>query len=151
PTFQEVYAAALAILAGGAALFAPTWRVPRTFPSSIWLWLISLAAGLASLLPWLWVGALGGGLGAILSIAAALAVGWFAARWLWPLMEVGGRIRNRWGRTATTGLVVGVGLAALVAGVGQPGIDVLALIALPPLGFVAAALARPSLTALVGV
>jgi subtilisin family serine protease len=152
--FHEVYLAVLALVAAGAAILGPAG--PRADPPGppigrTWLALISLAAGLACLLPWLWLGALGGTLETVCAAAAALAVGWLASRRLSGLFAVGAGIRNRWGRTAVTGLVVGVGFTALLAGVGAPGINVLALVALPALGFVAAALYRPSLVALLGV
>ncbi|ABP52756.1 peptidase S8 and S53, subtilisin, kexin, sedolisin [Salinispora tropica CNB-440] len=159
PVQHEAYLATLAGTAGLATLLihrlvahriAPTGpegesdrhrrRAPR--PASVTL--LGLAGGLALLLPWVWVGALGGLLETLLAVLAATAVGGLAAALLpaafWPH------------RTADTpprpvrlvlvgGLVAGVVLLLLGAGVGQSGAQLPLLLTLPPAGFALAALA----------
>ncbi|GAA3274735.1 S8 family serine peptidase [Dactylosporangium vinaceum] len=153
PTYHELYLAVLAALAAGAALVhrlvggRPERRIEpdRRLP---WL---SLAAGLLLLLPWLWVGALGGVTETVLALVAALAVAWLAAR---PLLALTVRFAgggNAWGRAALGGLLAGVGLAGLAAGVGEPAVQLLALLSVPPVAFALAALRRlgvPSVIAL---
>lgn len=107
-----------------------------------------IAAGLALLLPWAWVGALGGLLETVLTVAVAAATGWFAA----TLLD--GRFWTAYQRTAGErpasgprpvllgGLVAGVALVLLAAGIGQPGTQLALLLVLPPTGFALAAL-RP--------
>ncbi|MFI5906176.1 S8 family serine peptidase [Dactylosporangium sp. NPDC051541] len=153
PTYHEVYLAVLAVLAAAAALGhrLVTGRLERRGEPDRWLPWLSLAAGLLLLLPWLWVGALGGATETVLALVAALAVAWLAAR---PLLALTARISaggHAWGRSALGGLLGGVALAAVVAGVGEPAVQVLALLCVPPVAFVLAALRRlgtPSVVAL---
>ncbi|GAA4726645.1 S8 family serine peptidase [Phytohabitans rumicis] len=120
---NELYLAALALLAGaGTAVLRKGWPT---------LSLPGLAGGLAVLLPWLWIGALGGLLETVLAVAAAAAVGWLAS----TMLDLG----NRYG-VVLGGLVGGVALLLLAAGVGQGGAQLAAMLVLPPLGFAAAAL-----------
>jgi subtilisin family serine protease len=143
-TYREVYLAVLALVALVLALLSRHQKAEN----DPWL---SIACGLIVLAPWLLLGALGGLVETILAAAACLAIGWLSSRRLAPLLGVGQSLRNRWGRMAVTGLVLGVGLAGVATGVGQNGIDVLELLVLPAVGFVAGGLARPSLTALVAI
>jgi subtilisin family serine protease len=150
--FHELYLALLALLAlGGAAVLRR--RSYGNVPP--WVVLLALAAGLAFLTPWLWTGALGGVFESLLAVASALAFGLLASKVLTPLVYVASGIRNRWGRAVLGGLVSGVGLTSLAAGIGQWGVQVAALVALPAVAFTAAALATGSgqitLTPLVGV
>ena len=106
----------------------------------------AIAAGLALLLPWAWIGALGGPLETVLAIGTATAVGWFAGTLLdgrfWAAYQ-----RHSDGRPAggprlvlLGGLVAGVALAVLAAGIGQPATQLAELIIMPSAGFAAAAL-----------
>jgi hypothetical protein len=124
--FNEAYLAVLTVLAlvtvrrrGAAGTIGP-----------------GLVAGFASLLPWLLLAALGGLLETALALVAAGAVGWlaasFLARTLWQPGGPPGVLRG--------GLVAGVALVPLAAGVGGTGVHLLEILVLPPLGFVAAAL-----------
>src|SRR5690242_1889315 len=142
-TYREVYLAVLALVA--AVLAVVSRRATKGDP---WL---SAAAGLVILLPWLWLGALGGAVEMVLAAAASLAIGWLCGRRLAPLLAVGAGIRNRWGRMAVAGLVLGVALTGVATGIGLSGIDVLELFVLPAVAFVAGGLARPSLTVLVAI
>lgn len=119
---NEMYLAALTLLAlvGAVAL-----RRPRPEVS-----LPAVAGGLAMLLPWFWTGALGGALETTVAVAAAAAVGWFAAN------AVDGAYQS----VFVSGLVVGVALLLVAAGTGQSGAQLAAMLVLPPLGFAAAAL-----------
>ncbi|WP_432834332.1 S8 family serine peptidase [Dactylosporangium sp. CA-092794] len=152
-TYHEVYLALLAALAAIAAAIhtTVTGRLERRDPPDRWMFWLSLAAGLLLLLPWLWVGALGGAVESVLALAAALAVGWLATR---PLLALTGRAatgRNPWGRAGLAGLLAGVGLVPLAAGVGEPAVQLLALLCVPPVAFALAALrskGEPSVVAL---
>ncbi|MFC4997213.1 S8 family serine peptidase [Dactylosporangium cerinum] len=140
-TYHEVYLAALAVT---AAIAASVWRAVRgrAERSDGWLLWLSLAIGLVALLPWLWVGAFGGLVETLVAPFAALAVAWLAARPVSALAALGGPLRNTWAGTAVGGLTAGVGLVTFVAGVGEPAVQLLALVAVPPLAFAVAALAR---------
>jgi subtilisin family serine protease len=149
-TYHELYLAVLAVLAAitAAVHMTITGRRERADGRLFWL---SLAAGLLTLLPWLWVGAFGGPLETVLALLAALAVSWLAVR---PLSALAGRAatgRSRWGSVVLAGLLTFVGLVPLAAGIGEPAVHLFALLALPPLAFVLAALhrmGRPSVVAL---
>jgi subtilisin family serine protease len=155
-TYREVYLAvlalvalalALALLRGSSAKNRPgDHNFPEVVPKDEWL---SIACGLVILAPWLWLGALGGLVETVLAAAACVAIGWLSGRRLAPLLSVG--LSNRWGRMAITGLLLGVGLAGVATGIGQNGVDVLELVVLPVVGFVAGGLAKPSLTTLVAI
>ncbi|SBT52233.1 S8 family serine peptidase [Micromonospora narathiwatensis] len=105
--------------------------------------LLAVAAGLASLLPWAWVGALGGALETLLAGLAAAALGGLAGALLdatfWARFAVGTPPRPA-RLVLVGGLVAGVALLPLAAGAGQSGAQLPALLLLPPLGFVLAAL-----------
>jgi subtilisin family serine protease len=131
PTYREVYLVVLALV---ATALAGVPRRPSIDPPAVW-------AGILLLLPWLWAGALGGAVETLCAAGAAAAIGRLAARRLPELAMIGGGVANRWARTALAGLVLGVGIVGLVAGVGEPGIDLLALVAAPVVGF----LRRPGL------
>lgn len=106
---------------------------------------LAAAAGLVLLLPWLWLGALGGLLETVLAATAALAVGNLAAAVL------GGRYWAAYGArpdgerhpvrvVLLGGLTAGVALSLLVAGVGQLGSQLAALLVVPPAAFTVGAL-----------
>ncbi|WKU04000.1 S8 family serine peptidase [Micromonospora sp. HUAS LYJ1] len=116
---HELYLSVLAVLAALGVLIARNRRPAehRTVPAGI-------VAGVGLLLPWLWVGALGGPVETALAVIAAGAVGWLAAAVLAPAYP-------------GNGLVLGVGLVLIAAGVGQPGSN-LAVLALAPAGFAVA-------------
>ncbi|MGW0436726.1 S8 family serine peptidase [Micromonospora sp. NPDC003197] len=107
-----------------------------------------IAAGLALLLPWAWVGALGGLLETVLAMAVAAAAGWFAATLLdgrfWTAYQRPTDRRPASGPRPVLlgGLVAGVALVLLAAGIGQPATQLALLFILPPAGFALAAL-RP--------
>ncbi|MEV4515040.1 S8 family serine peptidase [Dactylosporangium sp. NPDC049525] len=140
-TYHEVYLAVLAATAAVAALVhrAVQGRAER---SDRWLLWLSLTVGLVALLPWLWVGALGGPVETVLAALAAVAVAWLAARPVSALTAIGEPLRSTWGGMAIGGLTAGVGLVTLVAGVGEPAVQLFTLVAVPPLAFALAALAR---------
>ncbi|NJC15956.1 subtilisin family serine protease [Micromonospora profundi] len=105
--------------------------------------LLAVAAGLALLLPWVWLGALGGLLETVLAVLAAAAVGVLAATLFdaafWSTFAVG-RPPRPTRLVLVGGLVAGVALLLLAAGVGQSGAQLPALLTLPPAGFALAAL-----------
>ncbi|GAA2604334.1 S8 family serine peptidase [Dactylosporangium fulvum] len=149
-TYHELY---LAVLAIAAAIVAAVHRAVtgRREHADGWLFWLSLAVGLLMLLPWLWVGSFGGQLETVLALLAALAVSWLATRPLSALAAIAVHFRNNWVGAIVGGLVIGVGLAALAAGVGLPAVQLLALLAVPPVAFALAALhrkGRPSIVAL---
>lgn len=169
PVQHEAYLATLAGTAGLAALvihrlvthrIAPTGpedepdrrrrRAPRPAPVT----LLGLASGLALLLPWVWVGALGGLLETLLAALAAAAVGGLAAALL-PAAFWSRRSTDtppRPGRLVLVdGLVAGVVLLLLGAGVGQSGAQLPLLLTLPPAGFALAALAAAARRTATGV
>ncbi|HEY3010619.1 MAG TPA: S8 family serine peptidase [Micromonosporaceae bacterium] len=111
--------------------------------------LLAIAAGLAALLPWLALAGLGGALETALAVTAAAAVGGLAGEILnvdfWaPYAEP----RRPSGRPSAVrlvlvgGLVAGVALVLLAAGVGPAGVQLAELIVLPPTALAAAALQR---------
>ncbi|MGI5179343.1 S8 family serine peptidase [Dactylosporangium sp. CA-152071] len=140
-TAHEGYLALLAVTAAVAATVhrAVRGRAPR---SNGWLFWLCLAIGLVALLPWLWVGAFGGQVETVLAALAAVAVAWLAVRPATALADAGSSIRSVWGGTAIGGLTAGVGLVTLVAGAGEPAVQLFAMVAVPPLAFALAALAR---------
>ncbi|WP_433055418.1 S8 family serine peptidase [Dactylosporangium sp. CS-033363] len=153
PTYHELYLALLAALAAGAALVhrLGTGRVERRGEPDRWMVWLSLAAGLLLLLPWLWVGALGGATETVLALVAALAVGWLATRPLLALTSRAVTPGHRWGGAALGGLLAGVALVPLAAGVGEPAVQLLALLCVPPVAFALGALRQagtPSVVAL---
>ncbi|MEV8513484.1 S8 family serine peptidase [Dactylosporangium sp. NPDC051484] len=153
-TYHEVYLAALAALAAvtAAVHMTVTGRLERRIQPDRWMFWLSLAAGLLLLLPWLWVGSLGGVVETVLALVAALAVAWLATR---PMLALTSRVAtcggSGWGRAALAGLLAGVGLTPLAAGVGEPAVQLLALLCVPPVAFAFAALrhkGEPSVVAL---
>ncbi|MEH0934268.1 S8 family serine peptidase, partial [Micromonospora psammae] len=128
---------------------AGRWAARRPGPVT----LLGVAAGLALLLPWAWLGALGGLLETLLAALAAAALGGLAGALLdgafWSAFTVGGRLRLA-RLVLVGGLVAGVALLLLGAGVGQSGAQLPLLLILPPAGFALAALhaaaARPART-----
>ncbi|AYF31335.1 peptidase S8 [Micromonospora tulbaghiae] len=147
PVHHEAYLAALAVTAAALALAAV--RLGRVRPPVVVdavpegrfgpVSLLAIAAGLAVLLPWAWVGALGGALETLLAGLAAAALGALAGALLgagfWAAFGPGpARL------VLVGGLVAGVALTPLAAGAGQSGVQLPALLLLPPLGFVLAAL-----------
>ncbi|WFE62574.1 S8 family serine peptidase [Micromonospora sp. WMMD714] len=101
--------------------------------------LLAVAAGLALLVPWVWFGALGGLLETVLAGLAATALGLLAGALLgdrfWSPFTGDGPPRAA--RTVLVGgLVAGIVLLLLVAGTGQSGAQLPALLYVPPLGFV---------------
>ncbi|MFF5178704.1 S8 family serine peptidase [Micromonospora sp. NPDC000316] len=105
--------------------------------------LLAVAAGLALLLPWAWLGALGGLLETALAAVAAAALGMLAATLLdatfWSRFAVGRPPRPA-RLVLVGGLVAGVALLLLAAGVGESGAQLPNLLTLPPAGFALAAL-----------
>ncbi|MFJ8688491.1 S8 family serine peptidase [Micromonospora wenchangensis] len=100
--------------------------------------LLAIAAGLALLLPWVRFGALGGLLETVLAAFAATAVGLLAGALLgdgfWAPFTGDGPPRSA--RTVLVGgLVAGVVLLLVVAGVGHSGVQLPALLVVPPVGF----------------
>jgi hypothetical protein len=111
--------------------------------------LLAIAAGLAALLPWLALAGLGGALETALAVTAAAAVGGLAAE----ILHLGfwapyAARRPGTGRPSAVrlvligGLVAGVALVLLAAGVGHAGVQLAELIVLPPTALAAAALQR---------
>ncbi|WP_425412680.1 S8 family serine peptidase [Micromonospora halophytica] len=105
--------------------------------------LFGVAGGLALLLPWVWVGALGGLLETLLAGLAAATLGTLAGSLLggafWARFTVGtppapARL------VLVGGLVAGVVLLPVAAGVGHSGAQLPLLLVLPPTAFALAAL-----------
>ncbi|WP_121400063.1 S8 family serine peptidase [Micromonospora sp. M71_S20] len=156
PVHHEAYLAALAATAALAALVlralarraaVTTPRVPaavaaRQVPASA-ATLLGVAGGLALLLPWAWLGALGGLSETVLAGLAAAALGVLAGALLdnafWSRFTVGEPPRPT-RLVLVGGLVAGVALLLLAAGVGQSGAQLPLLLTLPPAGFALAAL-----------
>ncbi|SCG77160.1 Subtilase family protein [Micromonospora echinaurantiaca] len=107
------------------------------------LTLLGVAAGLVLLLPWVWLGALGGPLETGLAALAAAALGALAGALLdagfWAPFAVGEPPRPA-RLVLVGGLVAGVALLLLAAGIGQSGAQLPLLLTLPPAGFALAAL-----------
>ncbi|MQA25507.1 MAG: S8 family serine peptidase [Micromonosporaceae bacterium] len=163
-THHELYLAALALVAGGIALAAqlvrrrnrpaPQVRQPdgsvtaELVPEPVaepapWdaVWL-GFAGGLATLIPWLWIASLGGLMETVLAALAAATVGAAAGTVLgasfWrPLTGL-----PRWQLVLGGGYVSGVTLLLLASGVGVSGVTLAAMLAVPALGYAAAALQR---------
>ncbi|MFV2099614.1 S8 family serine peptidase [Micromonospora sp. LOL_024] len=159
PVHHEAYLAALAATA--TLLAVVTNRLPRrvldpgrsaagpaepeagpeTRPSVVTL--LAVAAGVALLAPWVWLGALGGLLETVLAGLAAAAVGALATVLLdaryWGRFEAGEPPRAT-RLVLVGGLVAGVVLLLVGAGVGQSGAQLPLLVTLPPAGFTLAAL-----------
>jgi subtilisin family serine protease len=157
PVHHEAYLGALALVATlltvvtarlpshvlGPGRHAETGRPERLGGQQSVPAALAVAAGLALLLPWVWWGALGGLLETILAGLAAAAVGVLAA----TLLDV-----RFWGRFEADepprparpvllgGLVGGVVLLLIGAGVGHSGAQLPLLVTLPPAGFALAAL-----------
>ncbi|MFY1596750.1 S8 family serine peptidase [Micromonospora sp. WMMD737] len=156
PVHHEAYLAALAATAALAALVlralarraavatarVPASAAPRRAPASA-ATLLGVAGGLALLLPWAWLGALGGLLETVLAGVAAAALGVLAGALLddafWSRFTVGEPPRPA-RLVLVGGLVAGVALLLLAAGVGQSGAQLPLLLTLPPAGFALAAL-----------
>ncbi|MFY1634497.1 S8 family serine peptidase [Solwaraspora sp. WMMB335] len=105
--------------------------------------LLAGAAGLAVLLPWVWFGALGGALETVLVGTASAAIGWYAAELLAPGLwaAIGRHGTASPARVILVGgTIAGVGLLLLAAAIGQPGLQLAAMLVLPPLGYAAAAI-----------
>ncbi|GAA2520465.1 S8 family serine peptidase [Pilimelia columellifera subsp. columellifera] len=103
-------------------------------------WWPGLAAGALMVTPWLWLGAFGGIVETLAAALAAAALGWLCAgllRPVWPHFAPGGGAR----RVLLGGLVAGIALLLVGAGVGLPGPHLATMAALSALGFAAAALA----------
>lgn len=146
PVHHEAYLAALAATAALAALvlraLARRAAAPHR-PSAPTATLLGVAGGLALLLPWVWLGALGGLLETVLAGLAAAALGALAGALLddafWSRFAVGEPPRPA-RLVLVGGLVAGVALLVLAAGVGQSGAQLPLLLTLPPAGFALAAL-----------
>ncbi|MFG3421966.1 S8 family serine peptidase [Micromonospora sp. NPDC048063] len=146
PVHHEAYLAALAATAALAALvlraLARRAAAPHR-PSAPTATLLGVAGGLALLLPWVWLGALGGLLETVLAGLAAAALGVLAGALLddafWSRFAVGEPPRPA-RLVLVGGLVAGVALLVLAAGVGQSGAQLPLLLTLPPAGFALAAL-----------
>ncbi|MFI7486959.1 S8 family serine peptidase [Micromonospora echinaurantiaca] len=107
------------------------------------LTLLGVAGGLVLLVPWVWLGALGGPLETGLAALAAAALGALAGALLdagfWAPFAVGEPPRPA-RLVLVGGLVAGVALLLLAAGIGQSGAQLPLLLTLPPAGFALAAL-----------
>ncbi len=155
---HELYLAALALAAGLLALLIRRWftgvdrrnsgptAAPRAAGASAGNW-FTIAGGLALLLPWVWLGALGGPLETVLAAASAAAVGALATVILSPgFWDCYGGPSPSKGRSGPVrlvllgGLVAGVALLLIAAGMGQAGAQLPALLILPAAGFALAAL-----------
>ncbi|MEW2380953.1 S8 family serine peptidase [Micromonospora sp. NPDC047707] len=127
---------------GGADEHRPWAQGRVSRPAAVTM--LGFAGGLALLLPWVWIGALGGLLETLLAGLAAAAVGVLAAALLgdafWSRFAVGTPPRPA-RLVLVGGLVAGVALLPLGAGVGQSGAQLPLLLTLPPAGFALAALA----------
>ncbi|WP_320069192.1 S8 family serine peptidase [Micromonospora sp. RTGN7] len=174
PVHHEAYLAALAATAALLSIAlprlpgraAPTPPDRDAFPATGWdpavpptaadehgagraapTTLLAVAAGVATVLPWAWLGALGGLLETVLAAVAATAVGLLAGVLLdarfWAHFAVGRPPRPA-RLVLVGGLVAGVVLLLVAAGTGQSGAQLPALLTLPPLGFVLAALQAPA-------
>jgi hypothetical protein len=151
--YAESYLACLAVTFTVVAFLARrpaaerAQRPPAAMP-------LAVLGGVAMLVPWLALGALGGLLETALAVPAAAAAGGLVASVLdgrfWAAFAVAGRVRL----VVVGGLVAGVALLLVAAGLGESGTQLTAMLALPPLGFAAAVLAVGSPTAagwLVGI
>ncbi|MEH0969659.1 S8 family serine peptidase [Micromonospora sp. CPCC 205546] len=146
PVHHEAYLAALAATAALAALVLGRARGRAVAPpraSAPPATLLGVAGGLALLLPWVWLGALGGLLETVLAGVAAAALGTLAGALLddtfWSRFALGEPPRPA-RLVLVGGLVAGVALLLLAAGVGQSGAQLPLLLTLPPAGFALAAL-----------
>ncbi|SCL63159.1 Subtilase family protein [Micromonospora citrea] len=148
PVHHEAYLAALAAAAALAALVlravarrSQDGRPARATAPTVTL--LGAAGGLALLLPWVWLGALGGLLETVLAGLAAAALGALAGELLddafWTRFTLGEPPRPA-RLVLVGGLVAGVALLLLAAGVGQSGAQLPLLLTLPPAGFALAAL-----------
>jgi hypothetical protein len=110
--------------------------------------LLAISAGLAALVPWLALGALGGALETALAATAAAAIGWLAGAILAPVWGPYAAPGRTTGRPSAVrlvllgGIVAGVALTLLAAGVGPAGVQLAELLVLPPTAVAAAALQR---------
>lgn len=140
---NEAYLGCLAVV---CAVLALAFRRSRTgaAPTSRAAVPLAIVAGLLVVAPWLILGAFGGILETALAVLAAAAVGWLASSILdtgfWAPFAAAGRARL----VVVGGLVAGVALLAVAAGIGASGAQLAAMFLLPPLGFAAAALAPGS-------
>jgi subtilisin family serine protease len=142
---HELYLAGLAAVAAlAAALIRRLTGRPAGAPgrgatrSALGL---GVAGGLALLVPWMWLGALGGLVETLAAAVAAASVGWLVSTVLgdgfWTAYQrPAGRIRL----LLLGGLVAGVALLLIAAGVGQAGTQLAEMLVLPPVGFVLATL-----------
>src|SRR5206468_4316446 len=125
---------AYAVLAALGALILRLTRKPLTAPQSAPARWWGVIAGIIVLVPFIWAGGLGGVLETILAACAAAALGWLAASALdsrmWSSFDPSAAQRIWLG-----GLIAGTTLALIGAGAGGNGAQILALLALPPLGF----------------
>jgi subtilisin family serine protease len=138
PVHNELYLLLLTAVAGVTA-WARRRRRPEPGGSGV---VTGLAAGLAVLLPWLWVGALGGPLETVLAATAAFAVAVLVSDLLtrdgpWATLRGG----DGPGRIVLAGLVGGVALLPVTAGVAGSGPHLALMLFGPALGFAGAALA----------
>jgi subtilisin family serine protease len=139
---NELYLATFAAGCTVAALLVRKIRQPTPStgtPGRVWL---GASAGLLALLPWLLLGALGGVLETCLAAVAAASFGALAgtvldSRFWYPYTSL-----TRWRQVLGGGYVAGVTLALLAATLGGSGIQLAALLAIPALGYAAAALQR---------
>ncbi|MGW4497377.1 S8 family serine peptidase [Micromonospora sp. NPDC004336] len=143
PVHHEAYLAALAAAAALATLVLRAVARRAAARPAPTVTLLGAAGGLALLLPWVWLGALGGLLETVLAGLAAAALGVLAGELLddafWA--RFAGDVPPRPARLVLVGgLVAGVALLLLAAGVGQSGAQLPLLLTLPPAGFALAAL-----------
>jgi subtilisin family serine protease len=133
-------AAALALLL--RRLGSPDFPVPSGAPRSTAA-LAAAVGAVAVLTPWFVFAALGGLAETIAAVAAAAALGWLVTvlvEPVWLTTMAAGRTRIQ--TVGVGGLVITVTLAVVAAGVGGSGVQLIALFAVPPLGFALTGLAR---------
>lgn len=140
-TYAEAYLASLAVVFGALA-FAARRTCPATSSPAAVAW--GVLGGGILLVPWLALGALGSILETALAVFAAFSTGWLVSSVLdgrfWAPFAAAGRARL----VLVGGLVAGVALLLIAAGLGESGTQLTAMLVLPPLGFAAAALAAGS-------
>jgi Subtilase family len=137
---NEIYLTVLTVL---AAVCASGLRLRNRGGSdqSVGL-LLASAGGIAVLVPWLWVGALGGPIETALALLAAAACGWLAAELLRGVWAAFGELSATVGNVLLAGLVGSVALVPLAAAFGGSGPHLAQMLFVPPLAFVAAAIAH---------
>jgi subtilisin family serine protease len=131
---------------------ALAWAVRRYFPANGQinarqtkgtLVLVALGGTAVVLAPWLVWTTLGGITETIAALAAAAALGWLTAELMTPMwLAAFQHRRSASAAVLLSGLVFGLTLTIIAAGVGGSGVQLYAMLSVPPLGFALAALAH---------